>query len=233
MKTCKEEYVKVRTHPSDELRLQDGTEYRRVVCVFNLKQNIVCMKTGSRFIVFTCIMIFFHSIKMCVLFLLLGPSSNSVADSFLHPHSCQRSVFALSSLGGGGWGNDDFLSSLSGDSDDRDDAQQKYEDYREAREAFDERNKQRLESPEGKRFMQQIQNSEQNVRSMPPNSDGAFFEDMGFGTSLPKEGGSRFSNMMNQAAARQQHGGLGELGSPFFEQKFAVPLEEEEDKEDL
>ena len=85
----------------------------------------------------------------------------------------------------------------------------------------------KVESPEGKRFMQQIQ--EQNVRSMPPNSDGGFFEDMGFGTSLPQEGGSRFSNMMNQAAARKQQGGLG---SPFFEQKFAIPLDEDEEDEE-
>ncbi|GFH51876.1 hypothetical protein CTEN210_08352 [Chaetoceros tenuissimus] len=150
----------------------------------------------------------------------------SVSNSFLYPHPCHAPQIALS-VGGGKWGNDDFLSSLSGDSDDRDDAQQKYEDFREAREAFDERNRQRLESPEGKRFMQQIQ--EQNVRSMPPNSDGGFFEEMGVG--IPQEGGSKFSNMMNQAAARKQQGGLG---SPFFEQKFAIPLDEdEEDEEDL
>lgn len=180
-------------------------------------------------------MYFFNLIKIWLSFLFLG-ASISVTNAFLSFHSCQNSVqvsqlsqsVALS-VGGGGWGNDDFLSSLSGDSDDRDDAQQKYEEYREAREAFDERNRQRLESPEGKRFMQQIQNSEQNVRSIPPNSDGGFFEDIGFGTSLPQEGGSRFSNMMNQATARQQHGGSG---SPFFEQKFAIPLDEDDEEDE-
>ena len=180
-------------------------------------------------------MYFFNLIRICLSFLLLG-ASISVTNAFLSFHSCQNSVqvsqlsrsVALS-VGGGGWGNDDFLSSLSGDSDDRDDAQQKYEEYREAREAFDERNRQRLESPEGKRFMQQIQNSEQNVRSISPNSDGGFFEDVGFGTSLPQGGGSRFSSMMNQATARQQQGGLG---SPFFEQKFATPLDDDEEDEE-
>ena len=179
---------------------------------------------------------FFDLIRKCLSFFLLG-ASISVTNAFLSFHSCQSSVHVSQlsrsvalSVGGGGWGNDDFLSSLSGDSDDRDDAQQKYEEYREAREAFDERNRQRLESPEGKRFMQQIQNSEQNVRSISPNSDGGFFEDIGFGTSLPQEGGGRFSNMMNQATARQQQGGLG---SPFFEQKFAIPLDDEEEEEDL
>ena len=135
--------------------------------------------------------------------------------------------------GGMGWGNNDFLSSLSGDSDDRDEETKKYNEFKDARESFEERQRERMNSSAGQKFMQQQNLAKQRGGNQHVDSEGNFFEDMGFG-DIPQEGSaSRFGSMMRQASARAQGNQPG-MGNPIeFEQTFAVPLDEMESNEDL
>jgi len=141
---------------------------------------------------------------------------------------------SLAMIGGRGWGNDDFLSSLGGSDDEKQEAKEKYDEFKETREAFIERQQQRMDTPAGKKFMQDMQNQQQGagLKKSDLDSDGGFFEDMGFG-QLPNEGGSgkggtRFDHMMRQAAAKKngQSGIPGMDSFQQFEQKLVVPLED-------
>eukprot|EP00553_Chaetoceros_curvisetus_P007024 CAMPEP_0204632298 /NCGR_PEP_ID=MMETSP0717-20131115/24708_1 /ASSEMBLY_ACC=CAM_ASM_000666 /TAXON_ID=230516 /ORGANISM="Chaetoceros curvisetus" /LENGTH=159 /DNA_ID=CAMNT_0051650125 /DNA_START=85 /DNA_END=564 /DNA_ORIENTATION=+ len=143
--------------------------------------------------------------------------------------------------GGRGWGNDDFLSSLGGSDEERDDEQQKYNEFKSSREAFDQRQQERMNSPSGQKFMQDMRDRQ---GMMPPSrdenldSDGGFFADMGFrggegGNAVP-EGKGRFASMMNQAQSRMQGGPAGipgRSGLGGFEQKLAIPLDDDDDED--
>lgn len=132
-----------------------------------------------------------------------------------------------------GWGNNDFLSSLSGDNDDREEETQKYVEFKEAREAFEDRQRERMSSPAGQKFMQQQNLANERMGSQPVDSTGNFFEDMGFSEMPLEDSSSRFSVMMRQASARMEGNQPG-IGNPTgFEQTFAVPLDEMESEEDL
>jgi hypothetical protein len=140
---------------------------------------------------------------------------------------------SLAMIGGIGWGNDDFLSSLGGSDDEKQEAKEKYDEFKGTREAFNERQQERMESPAGKKFMQDMMQNQQQGASLKKSddvdSDGGFFEDIGF-AQLPNEGGSgkggsRFDHMMRQATAKKM-GQSGNPGMDTFERKLVVPLED-------
>eukprot|EP00558_Chaetoceros_sp_UNC1202_P011349 CAMPEP_0197234044 /NCGR_PEP_ID=MMETSP1429-20130617/1897_1 /TAXON_ID=49237 /ORGANISM="Chaetoceros sp., Strain UNC1202" /LENGTH=138 /DNA_ID=CAMNT_0042692369 /DNA_START=254 /DNA_END=670 /DNA_ORIENTATION=- len=134
--------------------------------------------------------------------------------------------------GGRGWGNDDFLSSLGGSEEERGDEREKYEEFKDGRESFEKRQMERMNSPAGRQYMKAM-NEKQLPRSENLEDDGGFFADVGFGSSaLPNEGNSRFEHMMNQAAA-QKNGRPGMIMGPgMFEQKLAIPLDDDETETD-
>jgi hypothetical protein len=168
-----------------------------------------------------------------LLFLFITTQS---ARAFSCNHKIVRATRPKCSLtriaAGGGWGNDDFLSSLGGNDEERDDEREKYNEFKSTREAFDERQRDKMESPAGQKFMQQQRESmaqQQQAREALNRDDGdstgEFFQDLGM-ENFPSEGDSKFGNMMRQAS------GSGMGGGPFmdvgFEQKFAIPLDDEE-----
>ena len=134
---------------------------------------------------------------------------------------------SLAMIGGKGWGNDDFLSSLGGSDEEKQEAKEKYDEFKETRESFNKRQQERLESPAGQQYMQDMMsNQKQGMnRNNDSESDGGFFEDMGFGST--SEGGSRFENMTIQANAKKS-GRFAAMNQ--FEQKFASPLDDEGDE---
>lgn len=149
-------------------------------------------------------------------------------------HNVCRSVIhtssSLSMAGGRGWGNEDFLSSLGGSDEDRDESKEKYNEFKESREAFDKRQAERMErmnTPEGKKFMDSMN---QQRPPQPEGSEGGFFEDMGMSGGMNMqgpEGSGRFESMMRQASQKmQRESGMSAGG---FEQKLAVPLDDDED----
>lgn len=146
-------------------------------------------------------------------------------------------VIALAA--GRGWGNDDFLSSLGGSDDDRMDEKEKYEEFQQSREAFEERQRERMATPAGQKFMQdqikaeERQREEMMKRNQDMDTDGGFFEQFGMSDEdgvVGREGSGRFANMMSQASKRMQ-GGMRGMGAYGFEQKFAIPLDDEDETE--
>ena len=131
----------------------------------------------------------------------------------------------LAMIGGRGWGNDDFLSGLGGSDEEKQEAKEKYDEFKETRESFNKRQKERMESPAGQKFMQDMmQNQQQEMsRTSDLDSEGGFFEDMGFG-SMPNEGGSRFENMTIQARNAKKSGRFAAMDQ--FDQKLAIPLDD-------
>lgn len=132
---------------------------------------------------------------------------------------------------GQGWGNDDFLGSLGGSGEDREKEKENYEDFKKRREAFDKRQRERMESPAGKKFLQQQQEimTRQQVDSNRDNLDssGDFFNDMGM-DGIPGREQSRFTNMMQQNSGSR--GGPPMMG---FDQKLAIPLDDEDGEEEM
>jgi len=114
-------------------------------------------------------------------------------------NSCLLSM-RLAMIGGMGWGNDDYLSSLGGSDEEKKEAKERYDEFRETREAFIIRQQERMNSPSGQKFLQQL--SEKNPRE---NVQGAntFFEDDALYQSIPRANESRFQNMMRQAAIKK------------------------------
>jgi hypothetical protein len=160
----------------------------------------------------------------------------SVNQNILSTRSAQPSKQELAA--GRGWGNDDFLNSLGGDDEERSAETEKYQEFKRTRENFDERQRERMESPAGQQFMQQQremmarqQEQREALNRDDKDSTGDFFQDLGMG-DIPVEGGSRFSSMMRQAAGNGMGRPSMNLG---FEQKLAVPLDyvsEDEDEND-
>jgi len=150
-------------------------------------------------------------------------------------------------VGGKGWENNSFLDSLGGGDEDREKAQDEYKEFHESREAFMERQKQRMATPEGQRFMKQQQQRDQN-RGMSWQDEGDAkdiimgrdenfvgrndFDDLD--TVGGSSGGSRFRNMMQQSKMKKQ--GMAPQRMTYEDpllgqQKFVVPLEDEDSPE--
>jgi hypothetical protein len=126
------------------------------------------------------------------------------------------------SMVGKGWDNSNYLENLGGSEEDREQETKSYKEFSDARAEMLERNKERMNSPQAKAFMEQQQrlqmkrdgnnrNDNNNVDSIDvPNSS---------------QGGSRFGRMMMDAKTK----GRGMGGSRFdMEQKFGVPLDDDD-----
>lgn len=138
------------------------------------------------------------------------------------------------SVGGKGWENSGYLDSLGGDADDREKAQEDYQEFHQSRQEFLQRQQQRLDSPEGQRFLQQQQQQNQGDRGRSwldgddeeeESNEQGMDEYLDIGES---SGGSRLRNMMQQAKKKAP---TGENPSG-LEQRFIVPLDEEDWKHD-
>lgn len=148
-------------------------------------------------------------------------------------------VRPLHMVGGRGWDNQDYLSSLSGDEDDREKVQEEYQDFSDRRAAFLERQEKILKTPRGQAFMKQQQDLQaQRMAEGVDNSGNNSKEDDGndfVNISETSEGGTRMSQMLAQAQrmkAQQRAGRMGGMqgGARFMmEQKFAFDLDEEDD----
>jgi len=135
-------------------------------------------------------------------------------------------------IGGRGWDNNDYLGGLSGDDEEREKVQEEYQDFSQRRKAFMERQQQILNTPQGKAFMEQQQ---QQLGKMKPGVEsGDFdFEDELANIEPGSGGGSRMAQMMAQAKRMQRLQQPGQQGGMMgFEQKFAIPLDEDEDEKE-
>lgn len=142
-------------------------------------------------------------------------------------------------VGGKGWENNGFLDSLGGDADDREQAQESYQEFHESRQAFLQRQEERLNTPQGQRFMKQQQQQQQQLGG---DDFGNETEDDEFDSIGVSSGGSRFRTMMQKSSRmqksrmmQQQPGGPNVFVDPVtgLEQKLAVPLDQcDEDEND-
>jgi hypothetical protein len=148
---------------------------------------------------------------------------------------------SVAMVGGRGWDNQDYLSSLSGDDDDRENEKEKYQDFSERRAAFQKRQEDLLKnSPQAQAFLQQRQRQQQENlmqegKSMQDNFGFQNFEDDEIETG--SGGGTRMGQMMAQAKRMQSSRNSPMKGGPAmpgFQQKLAVPLDHDEghDEED-
>ncbi|CAB9516103.1 expressed unknown protein [Seminavis robusta] len=136
-------------------------------------------------------------------------------------------------VGGKGWENNDFLDSLGGGDEDREQAQQNYEQFKETRESFNQRQAERMKSPQAQAFLKQQQSRAQQESFF---DDDDSLEDESYGDLGVSSGGSRFRNLMQKS--QQMKRGMGGGGASFvdpstgLEQKFVVPLEPDEGASD-
>ena len=132
-------------------------------------------------------------------------------------------------VGGRGWDNSDYLSGLSGEDEDREKAAEDYQDFSERRKAFMERQQEIMKTPQGQAFLEQQQQRNKVPMDDFGSNDG--FEDDLANITPNAEGATRMAQMMAQAKRmqRMQQGGGGMIG---FEQKFAVPLDDDEDEDE-
>lgn len=139
----------------------------------------------------------------------------------------------LGMIGGRGWDNQDYLSSLSGDDDDRAKSQEDYKDFSERRAAFHARQEEIMKTPQGQAFLKQRQEQEfQNLQ----NEQNMFSED-----GLPVEqdlevgsgGGTRMSRMMAQAKRMQGQRGMGgrNMNIGGLQEQLLGSLDDEEEEQ--
>lgn len=161
----------------------------------------------------------------------------AVASSFsLTPthHKYHRISTALHySPGGTGWKNDNFLDSLNKNNNDDDDnenndpgALNDYELFKKQRAEFQKRQQDRMSklTPEQKLQIQRMQESR-----MMNDEFGDLLDDEDT-QQQNQQSQSRFSNMMDQAAAASRRGQGMPMSGGFFEQKFApIPLDDDEE----
>jgi hypothetical protein len=136
-------------------------------------------------------------------------------------------------VGGRGWDNSDYLSSLSGDRDDRESHKEAYQEFSDRRAAFLERQEEYLKnSPQAQAFLQQRQQQEQadfpngSVVGIDNDDDDEIVYQESSG------GGTRMGRMMAQAKrmhGSRRHRNLGGAGG--FAQKLAVPLDYDEEED--
>lgn len=130
---------------------------------------------------------------------------------------------------GPGWDNGSFLDSLGGSDDDQENAEKSYQEFKETRASFLKRQEERMNSEQGRKFMQQ-------QGMMPPQE--MTDDDVGMNDSVGGSEPSRFHQMMQQAQAagrgKRPEGLEWMRGPPGLQQKLAIPLDydEEEDCEE-
>lgn len=140
----------------------------------------------------------------------------------------------LEMIGGRGWDNQDYLSSLSGDDEDRKKSQEDYQDFSERRAAFNARQEEIMKTPQGQAFMKQSQEQQfRKLQQQQAEQDGIMSENgFPFGeVSEGSGGGMRMGHMMAQAKRMQgQRSQSNMIGG--FQQQLLGPLEDEEDEEE-
>jgi hypothetical protein len=124
---------------------------------------------------------------------------------------------------------------LGGSDEEKKRVNEKYDEFKESREAFILRQKERINSPSGQKFLQQLsENNRRNFESSatPDQGDidgaGNFFEDAMLYGNLPRSDESRFQNMMRQAAVKQ----MGGHSDVLYEDGFFVGDVEQQDGEE-
>jgi len=133
-------------------------------------------------------------------------------------------------IGGRGWDNGDYLTSLSGDEEDRAQSQEDYQEYSERRAAFQTRQEELLKnSPQAQAYMQQRQDQKRKQQQEEYEEDSMLF---GGGISVPEGsgGGTRMGHMMAQA--KQRMGGPQNQFSTIggFQQQLLGPLDDDEEE---
>jgi hypothetical protein len=152
-------------------------------------------------------------------------------DAFVVPGHCSSSRRELGMVGGRGWDNDDYLNGLSGDDSDRQKVTEDYQDFSRNRQAFLNRQKEALNTPQGRAFLEargvasrggipQPQDM-MDLNDLVPNDPAVLDVKPGTG------GGSRMARMMAQAEQMKKMGRMNPMMGG-FEQKFAVPLDDDE-----
>jgi len=140
----------------------------------------------------------------------------------------------LEMIGGRGWDNQDYLSSLSGDDEDRKKSQEDYQDFSERRAAFNARQEEIMKTPQGQAFMKQRQEQQfRNLQQQQEEQDGLMPENgFPFGeVSEGSGGGTRMGHMMAQAKRMQgQRSQSNMIGG--FQQQLLGPLDDDENEEE-
>mmetsp|Transcript_4183 Transcript_4183/g.6347 ORF Transcript_4183/g.6347 Transcript_4183/m.6347 type:complete len:203 (-) Transcript_4183:166-774(-) len=150
-------------------------------------------------------------------------------------HQCtvstaRTSLFQISR--GPGWGNDDFLDSLGGNEDEQQNTEEKYQEYKKTREAFDERQLQRMNTPAGQKFMEEMS---KRARPQQRSAEGDYAQDDDsmiddqYSEIGSASGGSRLRNMMRRSKNMRSSQTQEIMGPEGFVQKFAPVEEDEED----
>lgn len=155
----------------------------------------------------------------------------------------QSSVVVLF-VGGKGWENNDYLDSLGGNQEDRKQAREGYEEFHKSRQDFLKRQQERMNTPQGKKFMEQQQQQQQQGgnrgNSWLEDGNGDDEDEYSFGGPVDdydnigeSSGGSRLRDMMQKAKQRQRQQQRG-TGAPDpyagLQQKFIVPLDDEDEE---
>ena len=162
------------------------------------------------------------AMKAEFLLILLTLANTKFSIAFTPYHKSSNGVYC-SMVGGRGWDNGDYLSGLSGDEEDRKKIEDDYQDFHERRSAFQERQREYLEkSPQARAFLEQQQAQPMGDRDGLINEDMDPFEEFG-NLQAGSGGGTRMAQMMAQSKRMQQP----RSSSPMFQQKLAVPLEDD------
>jgi hypothetical protein len=138
----------------------------------------------------------------------------------------------LGMVGGRGWDNQDYLSSLSGDEEDREKSKEDYDDFSERRAAFNSRQEEIMKTPQGMAFMkqrqeQQFENLQQEEQQRLFSEDEILLGDFQEGSG----GGTRMGQMMAQAKRMQgQRGQSSMIGG--LNQQLLAPLDDDVDDDD-
>ena len=133
-------------------------------------------------------------------------------------------------IGGRGWDNNDFLSSLSGDEEDRKKSQEDYNDFSDSRAAFNARQAEIMKTPQGQAFMKQRQQQyQQNLQQEAQQNNISEDEDLFRNVPEGSGGGTRMGQMMAQAKRMQgRRGQSGMVGG--FNQQLLGPLDDEDEE---
>jgi hypothetical protein len=151
--------------------------------------------------------------------------SNSTPTTIVTRKSQRRLM-----VGGRGWDNSDYLSSLSGDNDDRENQKETYQEFSDRQAAFRQRQEEYLKnSPQAHAFLQQRLHQEQ---ASVPNDSMMVGEDNEDEIVYQESsgGGTRMGRMMAQAdrmQAMRRNPMLGGAGG--FVQKLVMPLDDDEE----
>jgi len=162
-------------------------------------------------------------------FVVVYTSNNARALSVGNAATATTTVLGM--IGGRGWDNQDYLSSLSGDDEDREKSKEDYNDFSERRAAFHSRQEEIMKTSQGRAFMKQRQdkqfeNLQQEEQQRLDSEDDILLGDFQEGSG----GGTRMAQMMAQAKRMQgQRGQSSMIGG--LNQQLLAPLDNGDDDE--